>query len=376
MQNSDNFYSQIEANQNFSQITSLQNFSVVPEDWMIIITDVVMSTQAIENGKYKDVNAVGATVISAILNLEKDLEIPFIFGGDGATLLVPNRLKSRVVEALQGVQNIAKSLDLDLRASIVPVAEIYAQNEKLLINKYRITPRYSQAVFYGHGFDIAEKMIKNPITRDLWEVKNNPDSVADTTGFTCRWQPVISQHGQTISLIVKVLAIEDFYLYQEIYEEITKIYGDIQNHHPISFKSLRLSTDKDQINTQAKIDSKTSKIRILLENIYGTIFNRSREGSLTDKKDNIIANTDYKKIDGSLKMVFAGKPSKLVELREFLDNLHSQDKIFYGLHTSDSALLTCLVFAESDKEVHFVDGGDGGYAMAAKQIKKLLKNKV
>ncbi|MEP0899817.1 DUF3095 family protein [Nodosilinea sp. FACHB-13] len=41
----------------------------------------------------------------------------------------------------------------------------------------------------------------------------------------------------------------------------------------------------------------------------------------------------------------------------------------------DRALMTCLVFERSGREVHFVDGADGGYALAAKPLKEKLKRK-
>jgi len=35
-------------------------------------------------------------------------------------------------------------------------------------------------------------------------------------------------------------------------------------------------------------------------------------------------------------------------------------------------LMTCLVFERHGQQVHFVDGADGGYAAAAKEMKKRL----
>ena len=42
----------------------------------------------------------------------------------------------------------------------------------------------------------------------------------------------------------------------------------------------------------------------------------------------------------------------------------------FGIHISQSALMTCFVPSIGDgQHVHFVDGGNGGYAMAAKELK-------
>jgi hypothetical protein len=47
------------------------------------------------------------------------------------------------------------------------------------------------------------------------------------------------------------------------------------------------------------------------------------------------------------------------------------------MHVADAALMTCLVFdlAES-RHLHFIDGGDGGFAMAARELKRQLANRV
>ncbi|MDE2617909.1 MAG: DUF3095 family protein, partial [Burkholderiales bacterium] len=48
--------------------------------------------------------------------------------------------------------------------------------------------------------------------------------------------------------------------------------------------------------------------------------------------------------------------------------LQDAGQVDYGLHSSDHALMTCFVRSMT-QHVHFVDGGDGGYAMAARQLK-------
>jgi hypothetical protein len=35
--------------------------------------------------------------------------------------------------------------------------------------------------------------------------------------------------------------------------------------------------------------------------------------------------------------------------------------------------MTCLVFERGGRQVHFVDGADGGYALAAKDMKQRMK---
>ena len=51
-----------------------------------------------------------------------------------------------------------------------------------------------------------------------------------------------------------------------------------------------------------------------------------------------------------------------------------QNDIFYGIHYSSSALMTCMVQSITPGEhIHFIDGSDGGYAIAAKAMKEQMK---
>ena len=54
----------------------------------------------------------------------------------------------------------------------------------------------------------------------------------------------------------------------------------------------------------------------------------------------------------------------------------SKGWIVYGIHLSDSALITCQFDSFDDgKHMHFIDGGNGGYALAAKTLKSQLKER-
>ena len=77
-----------------------------------------------------------------------------------------------------------------------------------------------------------------------------------------------------------------------------------------------------------------------------------------------------KKFDDIIRMVLDGTVEQIHEMKDFLENLYRQDEIYYGVHESPQALMTCLVEGLADGEhIHFIDGSDGGYAMAAKNMK-------
>jgi hypothetical protein len=63
-----------------------------------------------------------------------------------------------------------------------------------------------------------------------------------------------------------------------------------------------------------------------------------------------------------------------MKLTEYLEKNYKTGKLVYGLHISDRALMTCLVFERNGRQVHFIDGADGGYAVAAKVMKQRITN--
>ena len=80
--------------------------------------------------------------------------------------------------------------------------------------------------------------------------------------------------------------------------------------------------------------------------------------------------TDSEKFDDMLKMVIASDETSLLRFQNFLEEAYHKGELVYGLHTSDSSIMTCLVFERNGSQVHFVDSTNGGYPMAAKAFKE------
>jgi hypothetical protein len=72
------------------------------------VKDVRGRALVIEAGRYKDVNALGASTIIALRNALPEIQLPFVFGGDGATLLVPASEECRVRGVLLGLKRMAQ----------------------------------------------------------------------------------------------------------------------------------------------------------------------------------------------------------------------------------------------------------------------------
>ena len=93
---------------------------------------------------------------------------------------------------------------------------------------------------------------------------------------------------------------------------------------------------------------------------------------LNRMKEYQVAASDFKKFDGSLKMVLNCRAEDRQRWQQYLESLFQKGLIYYGIHIADRAIMTCLLHAGTEKEVHFVDAADGGYALAAKQMKQQM----
>jgi hypothetical protein len=93
-----------------------------------------------------------------------------------------------------------------------------------------------------------------------------------------------------------------------------------------------------------------------------------------DYKQIVSESTDFKKFDDVLRMVVSGTTQQRKKIIDYLEKKFQEGRLVYGFHVSDRALMTCLVFDRDGRQVHFVDGADGGYALAAKKMKERMKS--
>jgi len=80
----ENFYRDLAPFTEFESVLESRHYQEAPPDWSLILTDIQGSTVAIEQGRYKHVNMIGAASITCALNHLRPLEISFVFGGAGA----------------------------------------------------------------------------------------------------------------------------------------------------------------------------------------------------------------------------------------------------------------------------------------------------
>ncbi len=385
------FYRDLPIFSDFESVTEFGNYTKLPESWYIVAADIQDSTGAIRDGHYKAVNVVGVSVITAVTNLTTPYTIPSMFGGDGATLCIPMELVPKAREALVATRQMAiKQFNLNLRIGIVPVDVVREAGHEVLLAKHRMSEYFTQVAFAGGGVEYAESLIKDDKAGKAYRLENEQYSAnADYSGLECRWDNVPSQHGETIALIVKVLAAsneEQAKLYNGIISKVKQIYGDDNSCRPVSLDALNITSNNWKLSHELKVRTfSRERIGVLkywlfmrLQTFFGRIFmafNMKIAGlDWGNYKKDVISNTDFKKFDGTLREVISGTAQQREELNAYLNNMYSKRECVYGIRASDSALITCMINNRDGEHYHFVDGADGGYAMAAANMKQQLKS--
>jgi hypothetical protein len=375
------FFERIPPIKSIKEITNLTLYYDAPADWYIAVTDVVNSTKAIEDGKYKDVNAIAAAAITALINQVPGIDLPFVFGGDGATILLPAEVIPEAWKSLLATQQLARdAFGLELRAGLIPVQDVLNAGYAIKVSRLRMSENFSQAIFTGGGTGYAEKLLKDPQVNARYLIAGTGSYQADFTGFECRWNKIRSPHGETVSLIVQANTHDvnrSTQIYREVLEEIDLIYGDTTTRHPITARNMRLTLNPLKMWTEARIKFRDTSPRQLLKMTYGSLLAsiamRFKIGRWGSYPGIFINATDTEKFDDTLRMIIAGTSQQRQKLRAYLEGKRLRGELVYGIHTAQDALVTCIVYDYFGRQVHFVDASDGGYALAAKEMKAQIR---
>lgn len=372
------FFAHLPNIHHISEITVAENYHDLPLDWIIALSDVRGSTRAIEAGRYKEVNGVAAATITALLNTIPGIDLPFVFGGDGATIVLPEDAVQQARRALIAVQRLARDFfQLELRIGLVPVRDVVAAGYSVRVAKLRMSENFQQAIFTGGGLNYAEKLLKDPRYAALYQVVDTGEPIeADFTGFECRWHELPSPHGETVSLVIQTVSGDNErnrIIYRDIIRKIEQFYGDSLTRHPIDMRRMRVATNPQKFKVETAIRQKTlsllSRLKLMFYSIVGYFLWKYHDNLWDNYKKVVMESTDHEKFDDTLRMVISGTPEQRAALQEYLESRRAVGDIVYGIHPSQYALMTCLVFDRFGRQVHFVDGADGGYALAAKEMK-------
>lgn len=373
----DNFYSGLPLHQaSISELLGKENlFSKIPDDWHVVITDIKGSTQAVIDNRHEQVNFIATGSIVTVLNIafSMNVTVPFFFGGDGATFIIPNSLIDKIMKALTIYKNnTLENFNLELRASSVPVEKLHAEGHEIRIARFSSSANFAIPVVLGNGLNYAEQLIKG----DSY-IFSNPEvenEELDLNGMQCRWDKIPPPEDKEEIVTLLIIAREvsqQAEVFKKILRKMDDLYGSPEKRQPISIAMLRLKTTFNRLGSEMRVRfGKIRFIKLLQTWFFGVFiyfYFKTRNGrnylkSLVEMSDTLV-------MDGKINTVISGTKKQRVALQELLDKMEANNEIVYGMHLSNASIMSCYVRDVKDDHIHFVDGSDGGYTQAARMMK-------
>jgi hypothetical protein len=376
-----NFFESLPVLKDFAAAVKVENYRPLPDDWVLGFADVVGSTKAIAEGRYKPVNFVGAAVIAAVSNALNRRPFPFVFGGDGASFAAHPADKAVAAEALARIAAFAKAeFDFDLRTAMIPVAEVRKAGRDVRVARFAASEACLYAMFAGGGMTWFEQQAK---AGAYALPPAAPNARPDLTGLSCRWGVAPAKRGVVVSLIVGPRGEDP--RYSALVEEIVGLAAEAgESGRPVTLDMLGAGDPGVSIALESSaikasgVSALRARFTAAANYALGYVFFKFKlkagEADGARFAAEAAANADFRKFDDSLRMTIDCSP-------RFADKLEARlaaadDYADWGLYRQRSAQITCFVPSIADRgHVHFVDGAEGGYTMAASAMKarRLLK---
>lgn len=356
-------------------------FSAVPSDWHVIITDIKGSTAAVTSGLNETVNFIATGSIVAVLNLafKAKIAVPFFFGGDGATFIIPPILVDLALKKLSIYQkNTLQNFNVDLRVGTVSVAKIYENGYQINISKFSVSDFLSIPIVLGDGLMYAENLIK---AEDyVLSPKEDVAEELDLNGMQCRWDRIAPpEHiNEVITLLVVATKVEhQANSFSKVLASIDEIYGEIKKRQPISVDKLKFNSTFQRMRTEVKARIGKMMFFELLRNWFVNSFGPIYFLTASGKRylNRLVETSDTLVLDGKINTVICGNELQRSRLINVLNDLEQKGEIFYGLYLSSESVMSCYVRDLKDDHIHFVDGAGGGYTQAAKMLKEKMRGR-
>ncbi len=355
-------------------------FQQIPTNWSVIVTDIKGSTKAVQNGLSELVNLIATGSIIAALNIaaKSKIDLPFFFGGDGATLIVPPTLLLEIMDALTLHQNnVKKEFNIDLRIGALAVSEVYEAGAQIKITKVSINALYAIPLVLGTGLQYAESIIKSKVI-DFQDL-NTAVSTLNLEGMECRWNriPPPPNADEIVCLLIYAKnESEQAIVFKKVLDKADALYGAHQKRNPISLPKLRMNAGLRKIRMELRMRKPNFRFIEWIKNwIYMVGGKYWYLPSKIGKKylNELVKLADIFVLDGKINMVISGKIIQRKQLLQFLDKMEADGEIIYGFHVSQESIISCYVRNREANHIHFIDGGDGGYTKAAVLLKEKMR---
>ncbi|MEX0369673.1 MAG: DUF3095 domain-containing protein [Tateyamaria sp.] len=362
----------------FGDVADLSHYTPLPDDWVVGVSDIVGSTDAVAAGKYKTVNMIGAAVISAQINAASGRAFPFVFGGDGAAFAHPPEFAQDAGHALAAVRAWAREeFDMGLRVGLYSVAEIRTAGRDVAVARYAVSDGVDYAMFAGGGVSWAETAMKaGAETVPPVPAGTQPD----LTGLSCRWSHMKARNGTILSLLLSPADGVDPARFGAVVEAVLTAVSHLdRGGHPAPPDGPGTGWPPAGATLEAHASHggkgvRARKREILFETLIAWVLIKTgiRVGGFdpTHYRRTVGNNADFRKFDDGLKMTIDCDAGTVAKLRDVLEKARADGVARYGMHTQDEAMMTCIVPSiMDDLHVHFIDGAAGGYTQASVGLK-------
>jgi hypothetical protein len=375
----DSFYGTIPVFRGFASLMDPKLYSPLPDDWSIGVADIVESTRAIANQRYKAVNMAGASVIAAVTNALEGREFPFVFGGDGASFAVaPDDLASAREALAATAAWVREDLDLVMRVALVPVSAVRAKGLDVRVARFGPSANLSYAMFSGGGLGWADAAMK----RGEFAVDAAaPGTQPDLSGLSCRFEEIPSTRGLILSVLAVPARGADQNAFRKVIEEVIHLVErspDAGRPVPADGPPLKWPPAGVEFEARAARGGSLLKRRtvVLAVTLWAYVVMRFgiKVGNFVPRiyRRQVVENSDFRKYDDGLRMILDCTPELEAALTQRLAKAASNGIVRYGLHRQDAAMMTCFVPSVMRADhVHFIDGARGGYASAATALKAM-----
>jgi hypothetical protein len=372
------FYSRVPVFAGFASIMDPACYRALPDDWVIGLTDVVRSTQAIAAGQYKAVNTAGASVIAAVSNALSGRKFPFVFGGDGASFAVAGADRELARAALAATAAWTRDdLALELRIALIPVAEVRAERLNVSVARFGPSANVSFAMFSGGGLAWAERAMK---AGHFGIPPAAPGTRPDLSGLSCRWNDIPATRGLMLSLVVAPVVQGDPAFRALVEELLAELEGTPEVAQPVPAEAPDVGWPPRGLDLEAYASRQRGesfflrRLKVLASTLlaYFVMKFGIRFGGFDPAvyRRQVVENSDFRKFDDTLRMTLDCTPAVADRVERRLLAARAAKTARFGMHRQPAAIMTCIVPSISDSDhVHFVDGSAGGYALAAKQMK-------
>ena len=371
-------YADVPAFTDFNGVVDPAVYRPLPDDWLIGMTDMIGSTEAIAAGRYKAVNMAGAAAITAVANALGHRDFPFVFGGDGAALAVPPDAEPTAAKALADTATwVGETLELGLRAAMVRVSDIREAGGDVRVARFAASAGVSYAMFSGGGLAWAENAMK----AGRFALPSAPAGARpDLSGLSCRWTPIESRNGAILSLILVPAEAAD---QDAVADMVRALLSTINKHdrdgHPVPAAGPTPSWTPAGLDLEQRVPRGRRRrsmgwLSLRVQTVLAWALFRSglRLGGFDPDRYRMetALNTDFRKFDDALRLTVDCDETAIAKITAILEDARASGLIRYGLHRQGAALMTCFVPSVlTNDHMHFLDGADGGYASAAAAMK-------